>query len=115
MQLADETLDRVEDRILIADKRKVIIARQLKEAAPGNVLCEMPPLFDGHRSISRSMNQQGRHVNRRKNVADVDLAVHTRQGHCGARTGSHPQIGGPPLPELWIVGAAWCAGLQSEW
>src|SRR5206468_4112333 len=114
-QLADEALDRVEHRILIADERKMIVARQLDEAAARNVLGEMAPLFERHRSISCSVNQQSRYVNHREDVPHVDLAVHSRQRQRRTWTRSHSQIGRPPLPELRIVAAAWCAGLQSEW
>src|SRR5581483_12283922 len=49
-----------------------------------------------------TVDYQGRTADGRKDPPDINLGVHSRKRHGGAGTGSHAQIGRPPIPEAAI-------------
>ncbi len=50
----------IEDGILIADEREMIVARQFEKLRAGNLRGEIPPFFDPQAVIARAMNHEGR-------------------------------------------------------
>ena len=71
--LGQESLDLVEKRILVADERQMIVAGQLHEARAGDQARDVAALLDAQAAIAGTMHDQRRHLDRRQDVADVDL------------------------------------------
>ena len=113
-QPVQERLDHVEHRVLIADERQVIVARQLDERGAGNVLGDVAPFLDRQALVVGAVQHQRRHADRRQDVTDVDLGVHLGQRQHRSGAGAHPQVGAPPVAERRVVGPARRADLDPD-
>ena len=82
----------------------MVVARELDERGAGNPRREIPSFLDLHAPITAAVEHERRHADRRQHVANVDLGVHPRQRHGGARARAHAQVGCPPLAERGIGG-----------
>jgi len=100
----EERLDLVEHRVLIADERQVVVARQFDEVCARDAARDEAPFLDLQTLIVGAMQHECRHAHGRQHVADVDLGVHARERQRGARARAHPQVGGPPLAECRVAG-----------
>ena len=74
----DEFLDLVDkniEHILIQSLEHMVVAGKLDVLGSRDVLGEVSPHFDRDETITRAMGDQGRHLDRRQNVPNVDLIV----------------------------------------
>ena len=101
-----ERRDLVEHRVLIADKRQMIVARQLDELRARNQARHVAAFLDQQAAIAGAVQHQRRHADERQHVADVDLGVHLRQRDRRAGLAPMPQVRRPPFAERRIGGAA---------
>ena len=91
----EELLDLVEQRVLVADPRQVVVAGQLDEAARRGSARRGSGRPRRNGAVAGAVEDERRHADRRQDVADVDLGVHPRQrdGRAGAR--AHAQVASP--------------------
>ena len=70
---------------------------QFEQSCSRNVLGEKPSTFHVDERISRAVDDQGRHVDRGQNIADVNLAQHPDD--CGScrRARAKSLVSPPPL------------------
>ena len=68
LEAGQKPLDLVEHRVLIADERQVIVARQLDEPRVRNALGHIAALFDAQAAIAGAVEDQRRHADRRQHV-----------------------------------------------
>ena len=101
--LRQEALDLVEQRVLVADERQVIVARQLDERRAWDQARDVAPFLHEQRPVAGAVEHQRRHANRRENVRDVDFGVHARQRDGRRRARAHAQERGPPFAKRRIV------------
>src|SRR2546421_12768846 len=94
-----ELLYLVEDRVLVTDERKVVVAGKLDILRARNVPRHETCAADIDVAVAHSVNDQRWDPYRRKDMPDVDLSVHVAKRKCGTRTGAHAQVCRPPLPE----------------
>ena len=101
--VAEEVLDGVEHRVLVADERQVIVAGQLDQRRARDPAGDVAAFVDRQQPIVGAVQDQRRHADRRQHVADVDVGVHPRQRQRRAGAGAHPQVGAPPVAERRVV------------
>ena len=101
-----ETLDLREQRVLIADKWQVIVARQLDEARTRYSRCEVAPFLDNQAPVAGPMQNERRHADKRQHLTDVHFGVHARQRQRRAGARALAQVVRPPVAEGGIVRAA---------
>ena len=109
VRTGNEFLDLVEEEvqhILIKGLQQMVFTRELDILRPSDVLSQVAPTFDRHKRITLAVEDQGRHVDRRQKVADIDLVIRPHQGEQGprARCGALEPI--KPLDEGLIVAPA---------
>ena len=71
-----ELFDFVEYRVLVADKGKVVLARQLDELCAGNSLGNITALFDLETAVLFAVYDERRDAYRRQEVANIYLGIH---------------------------------------
>src|SRR5262245_54024320 len=93
-----EFLDLIQDGLRVATPRQVVDARELHVPGTVDVLGEVATEADIDSSVATAVQHEGRHPNRRQDVAHVDLVVHTghRQGRRWTR--AHAEVPRPPTP-----------------
>ena len=102
----EKALDLFEQRVLIADKREVIVAGELDVARVGDEARDVAPFLRQQGAIAAAVQDQRGHADRRQDAAHVDFRVHLRQRDRGRRAGAHAQERRPPLAKRGIVGHA---------
>src|SRR5271156_727102 len=85
----------------------MVFAWQLDIFRVGDVTSQVTSGFDRGRRIIFAMEDQGRRLDRRQNVADVVLVVGPHQGDDGPRTRNGALETAEPFDEGRIVGPAW--------
>jgi hypothetical protein len=110
----EELLDRVQDRLGVADEPEVVITRHLDEPGVGDVLGEVSPVRHVDQAVVRAMQDQRRDPDRGQDVPDVELAEHPTglEHHAGRR--AEALVPTPPSPELRIARHAGPDGLQEH-
>ena len=63
-----EALDLVEHRVLVADERQVVVARQLDERRARDQAGDVAPFLHEQRPIAGAVEHQRRHADRRQHV-----------------------------------------------
>src|SRR2546423_484745 len=99
----EELFDLVDHLALVANKRKVVRPGKLEEPGIRDSSRDVATLFDVRVEVTGAVEDERRHANRGKDVADVDLRVHPGERQRGAGTRRKPQVGGQPPPEARIV------------
>ena len=97
-----EVSDFVEDLILVADKRQVVLTGKLHEPRSGNPRRQVTSLFHFEAPIAPAVNDQRRHLNGRQEIPDVDPGIHPGQRNRRAGARAHPQVRGPPFAKHGI-------------
>ena len=92
----------------------MIVARQLDEVRAGDEAGDVAAFLDAQAPIAGAMHDQRRHLDRRQDVADVDLGVHSRERDRSGRTRAHPQVRRPPVAKRPIAGDARRPGLDAD-
>jgi hypothetical protein len=98
-----ELLDLVQDRRRVTRPHHVIGAWQLDEPGAGDPIRDVPPLVDIDAGVVRSIDQDGRTPDRRRDLADVDLGVHAQRGCGRLRAGGLTKISTDPALEDLVV------------
>src|SRR5579863_8677206 len=82
-------LDLVDYAIGVTEKRKMIDAGQLDILGFRHQSREIAPAFDAHATVTAAVHDQRRYADRWEDMADIDLAVHSRD--CERRGGADAQ------------------------
>jgi hypothetical protein len=83
----------------------VVASRQLDIACARNVLGQEASPLHGDVQVSCSVDNEGGHPDRRKDIADIDLGIHAHKGGRGGRARAKPFEPAPPALEGWIIRA----------
>ena len=105
----DELFDLVDQEVqglLIEGLEQMVVARELDVLGAGDVLRQVASGLDRNGPITDAMEDQGRRLDRRQHVPDVDLVVGPHQGEDGARTRRGPLQPAEPLDERLVVSTA---------
>ena len=109
-----EPLDRIEQRVLVAHERQVVLAGDLDQARVRDESRQVAALLDAQAAVVRPVEHQRRHAHGGQHATDVDLRVHAGEPERRARARAHAQVRRPPLPERGIVRLARRALLQAD-
>src|SRR5262245_60042022 len=105
----DELLDLPDQHVqgrLIESLEKMVVAGQLDPPGTSNVLAQIASGFDWDGLVTNAVKDQRRGLNRRQDVADIDLVVGLHQRANCSRAGRGPLQPATPLDECLIVTAA---------
>ena len=83
-------LKRVGVTDLVVEEKEMIVTGQLEQSCSRNVFGENAPMFHVDERVPRAVDDQGWHVNRGQDIADIDLVdhPHERDHRCRARAKS---------------------------
>src|ERR1700716_31770 len=88
-------LDCVTD--LLVDKKQMIVSWQLVQSCSRDVLGKKASMFDVDERVPRAVDDQGWHMDRGQNIADIDLADHPHDRHGSRRARAKSLEAAPPL------------------
>ncbi len=102
--------DLVEDGVLIADPRQVVVAREENQFRSGDPLGEVAGLFRAHDPVSGPLQDERGNPDRGQDGPDVDLGVHPDQAQRRLRTRALHEVRRPEPHEALIAHGARGAG-----
>ena len=108
-----EFLDLPEHQVGIAEIWPVVDRVELHHPRPGNVLGDVAARLDGGDLVLVGVDDQRRHPDRRKDVADVDQSVHAQQVPGVAGTRAHLREFAPPCRHFRVGQLAWRIGIHA--
>jgi hypothetical protein len=75
---SQEFLDLVDERVLVADEREMVVSGQFYKFGAWYVLGKIAAIFDAYYGIAATMKHQSWHPNRGENVPDIQIAKASR-------------------------------------
>src|SRR5579859_2136525 len=97
-----EFLNLVEDRILAADPRQMVITWQLHVFRAGDLACHPATSADIDVPIAGPVQDQGGDADHAQQFANVDCRIHaTKRDRC-SRARTHAQVARPPVSEALV-------------
>ncbi len=101
---SEKFLDFVGDAVDVSGPDRVIPARHLDKARPGNFLSEPASRRKLYPGVGGPVDHEGRHPNARERMTNIDLGIHSRERHCRRWADRQAFEAGPPRLEARIVG-----------
>ena len=84
----------------------MIVSRELHELRARDMLGEIAPLLDTRHAVTAPVHHEGRNVNCRQDVTDVDLRLEPKNGQRSPRTRCQPEVARERPPRFVVVGDA---------
>jgi hypothetical protein len=94
-------LDRVTD--LVVEEKEMIVTGQFEQSCSRNVFGKTASMFHVDERVPGAVDDQGWHVNRGQDIADVDLVDHPHERDRGRRARAKSLEAAPPLLQGRIV------------
>ena len=68
---SQEFLDLIDERVLVADEREMVVTGQFDKFGAGDVFRKIAAIFDAYYGIAATMKHQGWYTNRGEHVPDI--------------------------------------------